>query len=521
MINHRVLLAWTLALALSAGILPGAFASVVTAHAQPMNSVVIAGDDDDWEDNDNDDDDWDDDDWDEVPPPVPTVPVVPNPVPTREPVIVPTITPIVGSADDADIAGMDDGDDDRDDDDTDDVDDDDLESVEPAIEPDDDDDDIDDLDQPIADRAVVRFTAGADPRDIADRSGTELLRVVTGIDIALLGLDPERPDTDELAELTTDPDVIWGELNFTQQAPEGRPRYFFTSTASVPRLVDGPALPSAVGWDPTTGCIQGDEVVVAVLDTGIDRHHPMFEGSLSTLGVNLIDPTAGIDDAGNEIDDDGDGSIDEMVGHGTHVSGTILQVAPGATILPVTVLNSDGVGDAFTVTAGITHAINAGADVINLSLGSTYDSLAIRDAIGLASDRGVTVVAAAGNAARSQPLEYPAANDGVISVAATTDIGDRAAFSNFNPTVDLSAPGLNVASAFPDGRYATASGTSMSAPIVAGAIALLLASTPDLSPAQAIQALADGSAPFTLTDPTNEGMLGAGILDISASISCD
>ncbi|HEV2529851.1 MAG TPA: S8 family serine peptidase [Thermomicrobiales bacterium] len=527
----RTALAWLLAAALSAGILPGAVSSTVTAETARQDAAVAFDNDDDDDDGgsggDDDDDDWDDDD---VPVPVPTAPVdgAPAPAPTspgdtapvssRAPVVVPTITPIVGSSDeDDDVGNDDDGQDDADDSDP----------VPAVIEPeddlddDDDDDDIDDLDVPIADRAIVGFAAGSDPRDIAERSGTELLRVVAGIDIALFGLDPERPDPDELADLTADPDVVWGELNFTQQAPEGRPRYFFTSTASEPRIVDAPALPDGIDWDPAPGCLDGAGVTVAVLDTGIDLDHPMFEGRIAPLGLNVIDPTAGIDDVGNGVDDDDDGTVDEMVGHGTHVSGTILQVASGTMILPVTVLNSDGVGDTFTLTAGIVHALNAGADVINLSLGSTYDSRAIRDAIALATDRDVTVVAAAGNAARSQPLEYPASNDGVVSVAATTATGDRATFSNYNVAVDLSAPGIDVASAFPDGRYATASGTSMAAPIVTGTVALLLEADPDLTPTDAATLLAGASAPLNLSEPVAEGLLGAGIIAINATVGCD
>ena len=270
--------------------------------------------------------------------------------------------------------------------------------------------------------------------------------------------------------------------------------------------MDGPASPEGLDFTPVGACVTGD-------------HHALATNVLPT-GVNMIENTFDVRDLPNGIDDNNDGQVDELVGHGTHVAGTVLQVTPGAAILPVKVLDSDGVGDTFSVTAGIYYAVEQGADVINLSLSSTYDSIAIQAAAANAASQGVIVVAAVGNGDRSQPLEYPASTDSVISVASTTAGADKASYSNYNDFVDISAPGDNVASAYPGGSYVLASGTSMSTPIVSGGIALILERQPGASAESVYALLESTSGPLSLADPALEGMLGVGEIDLDASISC-
>ncbi|MBA3380224.1 MAG: S8 family serine peptidase, partial [Chloroflexia bacterium] len=220
----------------------------------------------------------------------------------------------------------------------------------PAVPaPDDDDDDRDDsLDREIPNEAIVQLAEGVEPNAFAGRNGATVLRVIPEPNIALLRLDPDEEDDAELRALRADPDLIWGEQNYTSQAPEGRPRYFFSSSTSEPQLVDGPALPEGLDFTPVGACVTGEDVVVAVLDTGVDTDHPALATNVLPNGVNMIENTFDVRDLPNGIDDNNDGQVDELVGHGTHVAGTVLQVAPDAAILPVKVLDSDGVGDTFS-----------------------------------------------------------------------------------------------------------------------------------------------------------------------------
>lgn len=501
----------------------------------------VAADDDDWDDDDDwsevDDDDWDDDDWDDD---------------------------LVDDIDDDDEA------------------DDDGVFVDVSDWDDDltgygDDDD----DQPIAARAIVQLAPGVDPDAFAARYGAVVLRVVAGPNIVLLGIgdrsvasiaapmsalaqddddlddvdddlddlddddidddDVDEVDDDDLqpvidddfytqypvredrrADLTAilgDPDVLWAEFNFTSRAPEGRPRYFFTSSVGEPQVVEEPALPQGLEMQPGV-CATGEAVTVAVLDTGLDATHPAIADNVLETGINMLRVTRDISDTGNGIDDDGDGLVDEMVGHGTHVAGTILQVAPDARILPVKVLDSDGNGDTFSVMAGIVYAVEQDADIINLSLGSTWDSAAIAWAVSYAEEQGVLVIAAAGNGDRETPMEYPASNAGVISVAATDAAGDKATYSNYNGMVDISAPGDNVASAYPGGTYTTASGTSMSAPLVSGTAALMLERSPAMTPQVIRDRVVNTAAPLDLSNPAHDGKMGGGELDVNAALVC-
>ncbi len=502
---------------------------LVLALVQPGVVMADDDDDDDWDepvsvqsddDDDDDDDDRDDDDWD-------------------EPVSVPS-----GDGDDSDddgddddrnepvsVQSDDDDDDDWDDDDRDDDDDDREEPVATQTDDDDDDDwddedsdDDDDWDQTfdreVPDQAIVQLQPDVDPNAFAARYDATVLRVIPTSNIVLLGLDAGMDDASELAAMTSDGDVSWSEMNYTNQAPEGRPRYFFTSTVGESMIVNEPALPAGLEFTPETSCVTGAGVVVAVLDTGIDPSHPDLADKVLPNGIDTLENTTDVRDIGNGIDDDGDGTVDEMVGHGTNVAGIVTQVAPNAQILPVKVLDSDGVGNTFSVVSGIHYAVEQGADVINLSLGTTYDSLAIREAVSFAVDQGVLVAAAAGNGDQQDPVEYPAAVDEVISVAATDANGDKASYSNYHQTVDISAPGDNVASAYPDGRYITASGTSMSTPLVAGAAALMMERHPGATPSQVMTVLQNTSGPLSLSNPALEGLLGAGEIDIDAVISC-
>ncbi len=223
----------------------------------------------------------------------------------------------------------------------------------------------------------------------------------------------------------------------------------------------------------------GNGITVAVLDTGVQAAHPDLSGQV-LAGWNFIDDNNNT----NDID-----------GHGTHVAGVIAAktnnaigiagIAFRSKILPVKVLDDLGFGDNFSVAAGIVYAVDKGAKVINLSLGSCLPSISEQAAVEYALSREVVVVASAGNDhTRCQPNPllssyfYPASYPGVISVAAHDVSGNSAGDTsnyNRNDKITLSAPGIDILSTYPNSTYAYLSGTSMAAPHVAGVAALVMA----------------------------------------------
>ena len=271
-----------------------------------------------------------------------------------------------------------------------------------------------------------------------------------------------------------------------------------------------------LGFDSARTAVNASTVTVAVLDSGVDGSHEDLAGVVLP-GWDAIAKRTGADT--------------DPYGHGTHVAGIVAALAgngvggsgaaAGVRILPVRVLDSDGSGWSSSIADGIRWAADHGADVVNLSLGGTSPSAAYRAAIDYAVNvRGVVVVAAAGNEYESgNPVEYPAADPDAIAVGASTSTGGRASFSNTGAYVDLAAPGMSILSPCPVGRvvcssatgYSRMSGTSMAAPFVAAAAALLRAARPKASVGQIRDWLSQ-----TATDagaPGRDDEFGAGILD--------
>jgi thermitase len=239
-------------------------------------------------------------------------------------------------------------------------------------------------------------------------------------------------------------------------------------------------------WGINTG---SDQVIIAVIDSGVDLDHPDLQDKIMA-GWDFVN-------SDNQPDDD--------YGHGTHVAGIaaaatnnglgVAGVSWGARIMPLKVLNSSGNGYMSTVIDGMRYAADHGAQILNLSLGgviSGEEINALQDAADYAHSRGAVIVAAAGNCGSGctiggqpyyNPLMYPASCQNVIGVAATTSTDGWAAFSEHNTYVDLSAPGVNIYSTVPGG-YNYKQGTSMATPFVSGLAALVLSKWPDYTPSQ-------------------------------------
>lgn len=199
--------------------------------------------------------------------------------------------------------------------------------------------------------------------------------------------------------------------------------------------------------------------------------------------------------------------------HGTFTAGVVAAVAPNAQIMPLRAFDNDGKTDLFTLAKAIWYAVDNGADVINMSWGTSANAKVLRDAVRYARDHRVIMVASAGNM-NSDYAYYPAAYGAVIAVAATDDFDRKANFSSYGEHVFVSAPGVNIISAYPDGSYAVKSGTSFSAPMVAAQAALLKSAQVGRIKGRIL----GGSVDLDGRNPDYENQLGRGRVDLLESL---
>jgi hypothetical protein len=297
------------------------------------------------------------------------------------------------------------------------------------------------------------------------------------------------PDANNLdatvAAMKADPDIAMVDYNDFGEAPEAVRRTIavIDTAPTFSKYHDQDAY-NRIRAPQAQTLSTGIGAVVAVIDTGVDyRHrdlasHILRDSQGKVVGYDFVQNDRDPMDSTNGIDDDHDGAIDEGAGHGTHIAGIISLVAPGAKIMPLRVLNSDGVGAADAVARAIEYAVDYAEErkvpmVINLSLGFPTQSFVVLEAVQEALEHGVPVVASAGND-NARP-HYPAAYSATISVAAIGSNGVKASFSNYGKNrIDLSAPGVGIYSTYLKGKYAWWDGTSMSAPFVSGEAALVM-----------------------------------------------
>ncbi|MEG4503927.1 S8 family serine peptidase, partial [Microcoleus sp. F6_B4] len=338
-------------------------------------------------------------------------------------------------------------------------------------------------------------------------SNADLLAIQTS-----LAQDP-RVETVELNYLVS--------INSVPNDPQFTQLWGLNNTGQIGGTPDAD-IDAPEAWDIQKG---SKNVVVAVVDTGVDYNH-------QDLAANIWSNTGEI--AGDGIDNDRNGYKDDVRGydfinnnnapmddyrydggysHGNHVAGTIgavgnnnigvVGVSQNVSIMPLKIFKADGRTSVDAIVKAINYATQKGAKVINASYGGDYFSQAEKDAIDDANKKGVLFVAAAGNIGRldndSYP-QYPASYDlpNIIAVAATTDNDQLAWFSHYGKTsVDLGAPGENILSTLTGNQYGFKDGTSMAAPHVAGAAALLLAQDPSRTPAQLKDILMKTTDPLT------------------------
>ena len=260
-----------------------------------------------------------------------------------------------------------------------------------------------------------------------------------------------------------------------------------------------PWAQQALGYSSAWRLTQGAGVTVAVVDSGVDAN-PQF-GDRVTVGPDLAGATAGDVPPGADCVGHGT-SVASIIAAAPQASVTFAGVAPQASILSIKITNSDNFPGQVTAQA-IRDAVNLGANVINLSLATNVSTPALLAAVQFAQARNVVVVAAAGNDDPDGVVGpfYPAAYPGVLSVGAIGPDGSLASFSDTRTPVSVTAPGVNVTSAYP-GTFPQAynpgdNGTSFATAFVSGVAALVRAAYPGLGEAQVvtrITATADGPA---------------------------
>lgn len=314
-----------------------------------------------------------------------------------------------------------------------------------------------------------------------------------------------------------------------------------------------------VGIDQGAWKLLGDspsEVIVAVIDSGLDWEHPDIAAASIWRNKNEI-PDNGRDDDGNGyIDDvigwdfvDGDNKPWDHDGHGTFVSGVIAAaqnngkgitgINPHARIMVLRALDPFGQGHASMSALAIAYAADNGARVINLSLGGPGPNRTVQLAIDHARQKGAVVVVAAGNSGADVSRYAPSGLEGVITVSASDRRDRRAGFSNWGPGIDIAAPGVDVLSlrarktdllslirgvkyemgsgiVGDDGAYYRASGTSFAAPFVTGTLSLILSRDPKLTGEQAARMVLNSAR--DIETPGIDNFTGYGLLDAVAAL---
>ena len=381
---------------------------------------------------------------------------------------------------------------------------------------------------------VVELQPGASIDAVNERNRTSTILHIYGTNFYRLRIPANKREKKWRKRLAADADVLSASLNLVI----ANPSLFARATASFPEgfAVAGLSIADFQAQQRLFEFLELDEInlrsrgagtVVAIVDTGIDRTHPALA---SHMWKNSREQVDGVDNDGNGLVDDIDGwnfadnnndtseKADDpqttVAGHGTFIAGLVAMLAPECRLMPVRAFHADGVSDAFTVAAAVKYAADHGADVINLSLGSSEPAELLQSAIADARARGITLVAAVGNDGDESHPQFPSSLSEVMAVAAIDLSSQKASFSNYGGHVDVCAPGTRLVSTFPgqrEGEYARWSGTSFAAPLAAAEAALVLAADPRQQDVK--QVIEETAISIDGLNPGLTGKLGKGRID--------
>ena len=327
---------------------------------------------------------------------------------------------------------------------------------------------------------IVAKTNGAlIPDSLLNQISGTIIDSIAGENTLLIEFPTSIPLEAVLSAFEISPAILYVEPNIQIKLPEVLQVSVSAPDENAPPLLLNTSPPNFygqisdlnVGLDSAYILSTGKEILVAVVDNGIDLGHPLFAGALDSNRYDFVD-------------DDMDPSETEgsAYGHGTFVSGLIKLVAPDSRILPIRSFNSDGIGTTFSAAKGIHWAIDNGADLINMSFGLETYTEVLSTACSTAVEIGLVLIASSGNNGLQQPI-YPAALQNVIAVSAVDTVEFIADFSNYGTFLDLSAPGVNIYSSLAgDYEWGWWSGTSFSSAIVSGVAALVISRSGRFTP---------------------------------------
>ncbi len=327
-------------------------------------------------------------------------------------------------------------------------------------------------------QAVVKMKGNANIAAIANAIGAQVVDSIQGMSAYLIAFPEELPVDSVVSEIGANAVVAYAHSNKSMSLPEtsqmsqGFPdqkHVTFAKGVSPSSYYTQPGVYNT-SVDSAHFVTTGEGQIVAVIDNGVVFDHPLIAATSTVFQHDFITP-------------DGDASeiAGPLFGHGTFVTSMVLLVAPDCSIMPLRAFDESGIGDQFAVAQAVDWAVNHGASVINLSCGAESAEAVLEEAILNAYQNGVALVASAGNES-SDAGQYPALDPVVVAVTSIDTLEILADFANYGDYLDLCAPGVNLYGALP-GEYdwGTWSGTSFSAPLVSGTIALIKAIAADVS----------------------------------------
>src|SRR2546428_759775 len=343
---------------------------------------------------------------------------------------------------------------------------------------------------------LVKLATGLSPEQQAEviaRNGGLEISSIPALRLHVIQVAPaDLPQV--LPWYRADPQVVHAEENKTRKSQAFPADPLYPNQWSLPKI----------GWDLVFGNVTPTgSAIVAILDTGVDATHPDLESNV-VPGTSILDGSNGMSDPN---------------GHGTWMAGIVAAqtntVMPegiagvaytGVRMMPVTVLDANGLGQDSDVIAGVIWAADHGADVIVMAFSNPGFSQNLQDALDYAWSKNVVLVAATGNDALSTPT-FPAGDRGVMGVAGTDPNDTLVPFSNYGPSVFIAAPGTDIQTTAIGDAYTIISGTSGSAAIVAGAAAFMRAVDPTLSNGVIVGRLARMADPAGTQIQTGNGRI--------------